>query len=178
MRSVIFRVLLVLGALVGVVLAIGLGLPRDHTATSRITIERPPDSVWAVVRDLGALVDTWSEIRSARRLPSVDGKEVWEQDFNGVPMRLVVVSADPPRRLVTKVDAGKDAAFGGTWTYTLAPEGRANTTVTVTEDGYVRNPFFRVLMGLMGVHRTTDSYLRALSDKFGEAARPEHVRTN
>ena len=99
---------------------------------------------------------------------------MWEQDA-GFPMRLIVESADPPRRLVTRIDADEDAAFGGTWTYTLTPAG-PGTTLSIVEDGYVGNPFFRVMMAVMGTHRTVDSYLRAVADKLDEPVKPEHVK--
>ena len=54
------------------------------------------------------------------------GREVWEQDA-GFPMRLIIESADPPRRLVTRIDADEDAAFGGTWTYIATPAGQGTT---------------------------------------------------
>lgn len=171
--GVILRILIGLAVLVALVFAIGLVLPRTHRATSRVTLHKSPAEVWAVVRDLGALQGTWSELKSARRLPDENGKEVWEQNAGGFAMRLIVESAEPPSRLVTRIDAPPDAAFGGTWTYQLAPGG-GGTAVSVTEDGYVGNPLFRVMMRVMGTHRTADGYLTALGKKLGEAVSPEH----
>jgi uncharacterized protein YndB with AHSA1/START domain len=172
--GVILRIVIGLGLLAAIVYAIGLGLPRNHRAESRITLEKPPGEVWTVVRDPSALVGTWSTLKSARRVQGAGGREVWEQDA-GFPMRLIIESADPPGRLVTRIDAGEDAAFGGTWTYTLTPAGRG-TTLSIVEDGYVGNPFFRVMMAVMGTHRTLDGYLKAVADKFDEPVRPEHVK--
>ena len=78
------------------------------------------------------------------------------------------------RILKQELDAAPDAAFGGTWTYALEPAG-AGTRITVTEEGYVSNPLFRVMMKAMGVHRTADGYLRALGSKLGERVEPSHV---
>lgn len=172
--GVIVRIVLGLAILAGVIFAIGLSLPRNHRAESRITLEKPPEVVWPVIRDPSALVGTWSTLKSARRVQGEGGREVWEQDA-GFPMRILVESSSPPRRLVTRIDADKDAAFGGTWTYSLTPAGRG-TTVSIVEDGYVGNPFFRVLMTFMGTHRTLDGYLKALGEKFDETVRPEHVK--
>jgi uncharacterized protein YndB with AHSA1/START domain len=172
--GVILRIVLGLVILAAIIFAIGLGLPRTHRAQSRITLEKPPGEVWAVVRDPTALVGTWSMLKSSRRVQGAGGREVWEQDA-GFPMRLIVESADPPRRLVTRIDADEDAAFGGTWTYTLTPTG-PGTTLSIVEDGYVGNPFFRVMMAVMGTHRTIDSYLRAVADKLDEPVKPERVR--
>ena len=168
-------VLLILVGVVAVAALVGFALPRNHRATSRVTLQRPPEEVWPTVRNLGALLGTWKDLKSARRLPDQNGKEVWEQNAGGFPMRLVVEESDPPRRLVTRIDAPPDAAFGGQWIYELEPAG-TGTRITVTEDGYVSNPLFRSLMYLMGPHRTVDGYLQALSRSFGESARVEHVK--
>lgn len=170
----ILRIVIGLAVLAAIIFAIGLGLPRTHRAQSRITLEKPAAEVWAVVRDPTALVGTWSMLKSSKRVQGAGGREVWEQDA-GFTMRLIVESADPPRRLVTRIDADEDAAFGGTWTYTLTPAG-AGTTLSIVEDGYVGNPFFRVMMAVMGTHRTIDSYLKAVADKLDEPVKPEHVR--
>ncbi len=172
--KLILIIVLSLAALIGIIALIGLSLPRTHRAASRITLQKPPTEVWAVVRDLGALQGTWSELKSSRRLPDEAGREVWEQNAGGFPLRLIVEQSNPPTRLVTRIDAAPDAAFGGTWTYELEPTG-AGTRLTVTEAGYVSNPIFRVMMKVMGVHRTADGYLRALGTKLGERVQPVHA---
>lgn len=164
-------------AVIAIVLVVGLLLPRDHRASSRVALKSAPEQVWPVVRDLASLVGTWSELRSARRLPDVNGKEIWEQNAGGFDMRLIVEEAAAPSRMVTRIDAPPDAAFGGTWTYRLEPVN-GGTQLTVTEDGYVSNPIFRVMMKAMGVHRTADGYLKALGKKLGEAVTVEHVEVD
>ena len=171
----LLRILLGLAVIVAIAFAIGLGLPRNHRATSRVTIDKPPEAVWDIVRDPAQLVGTWSELKSARSTTGADGREVWEQNAGGFDMRLIVQSSDPPRKLVTRIDADEDAAFGGTWTYELTPSG-GGTTLTVTEDGFVRNPLFRVMMALMGKYRTLDGYLKAVGEKLDSPGKPEHVR--
>ena len=172
--GVILRIVIGLAILAAIIYAIGLGLPRTHRAESRITLEKPPEAVWTVVRDPSALVGTWSMWKSAKGVQGAGGREGWEQDA-GFTMRLIIESADPPRRLITRIDADEDAAFGGTWTYSLTPAGRG-TTLSIVEDGYVGNPLFRVMMAVMGTHRTLDGYLRALADKLDEPVKPEHVK--
>ena len=66
--------------------------------------------------------------------------------------------------------------IGGTWTYELR-EQDGGTLVTVTEDGEICNPFFRVMSKLVfGYHRTQESYLNALGQKFGEEVTVERLR--
>jgi uncharacterized protein YndB with AHSA1/START domain len=171
------KVLIILGVLAALTLlmaAVGFSLPREHRATSTIVLQAPPEQVWDLVRNPGALQGTWSELESARRLPDRDGKELWEQRAGGFDMRLIVEEAVPSTRLVTRIDAEEDAVFGGTWTYELSTEG-GDTRLSVTENGWVGNPLFRVMMHAMGIHRTLDGYLAALATKLGEDTRPAHV---
>jgi len=172
--KIVLIIVVALVALIGILFLIGALLPRSHHASSRITLHHAPADVWAVVRNPAALQGTWKELKSSTRLPDAAGKEVWEQNAGGWPMRIIIEESTPPSRLVTRIDAAPDAAFGGTWTYQLDAEG-GGTRVTVTEDGYVSNPLFRVMMLAMGVHRTADGYLRALGAKLGEAVQPIHL---
>jgi hypothetical protein len=55
----------------------------------------------------------------------------------------------------------------------VAPSG-GGTRVTLTEDGFVDNPFFRVVSKMMGYHSTLDSYLKALAKRLGDNAEPVH----
>jgi uncharacterized protein YndB with AHSA1/START domain len=92
-------------------------------------------------------------------------------------MRLVIADEEPPRRLVTRIDAPADAAFGGTWTYELAPaaDGRG-TTVAVTEHGYVNNALFRAMSRfIFGYNATVNGYLRALGRRFGQDVQPRNL---
>jgi hypothetical protein len=173
---IVLTILLSLIVLIVLVFLVGLALPRTHRAASRITLTRPPAAVWPVVRDLGSLRGVWPELKSAKRVADANGQEVWEQNASGMmSMRLIVEEAVEPKRMVTRMDVAPDAAFGGTWTYELAPSD-AGTELTVSEDGYVSNPLFRVVMHAMGVHHSVDGYLRAVGTKLGETVTPEHVK--
>ena len=161
-------------ALIAIVAVIGLALPRTHRATSRITLQKSPEEVWPAVRNLDALLGSWKDLQEAGRVADHGGKEVWQQKAGGFEMKLIIEEATPPSRLVTRIDAPADAAFGGTWIYELVPDG-TGTRITVTENGYVSNPMFRVMMKAMGTHRTLDGFLTGLGAKFGQAVTPEHV---
>lgn len=170
-------VFIIVGVVVGIgllMMLIGLLLPRTHVATSQVELQEPIDSVWAVVRALGETPKFWSELKGASRLPDVDGRETWGQTMkNGFTLPLVIDEERPPNLLVTRIAAPKGTPFGGTWRYNLqSVDGR--TRVTVTEDGWISNPMFRVISRLMGHHSTLDSYLKALGKKFGEELRPSH----
>ena len=173
------RVLIIVAVLAGILaiawVAGGL-LPRDHVASSRIALPQSPDSVWAVVRDPAALIGTWSDLTEARRVDDPAGREVWEEKVSGFDMRLIIEESTPPSRLVTRIDAPPDAVFGGRWVYALAPDG-SGTSVTVTEEGWVGNPLFRLMSKLGGQHNSIDGYLTALGKRFGADVKPEHGRS-
>jgi uncharacterized protein YndB with AHSA1/START domain len=170
-------VLVVVGGVIALVLGlviVGLLLPRKHIATSTIELSKPPSEVWAVIRDLGQVPAFWPDIKSSVRQPDRDGREVWLQTMkNGFALPLEIEEERPPSRLVTRIAIEGKAPFGGIWIYEITESG-TGTRVSVTEDGFVDNPFFRVVSRVMGHHATLDSYLRALGKRMGGTAEPRH----
>jgi uncharacterized protein YndB with AHSA1/START domain len=171
-------ILLIVGGLIALVLllvVIGLLLPRTHRATSAVQISKPPAEVWAAIRDLGRVPEFWPEIKTSVRQPDRDGKEAWLQTMkNGFALPLVIEEDQPPARLVTRIAIEGKAPFGGSWIYEVAESG-GGTRVTLTEDGFVDNPLFRVISKMTGYHSTLDGYLKALARKFGESTQPTHL---
>lgn len=168
---IILALLIGLGVLLTL---IGLVLPRNHRATSQVELRQPIDSVWAVIRALGETPAFWSELKSSSRLPDSDGKETWGQTMkNGFTLPLVIDEERPPNRLVTRIAGAPGTPFGGKWIYELEPVS-GGTRLSVTEDGWISNPFFRVMSRMMGYHTTLDSYLKAVGMKFGETVTSIH----
>jgi uncharacterized protein YndB with AHSA1/START domain len=171
-------IVIVVAVLVGVpalMALVGTLLPRDHVAGASVVVRQPVDRVWAVVRDIGAMPQWWPELRSSERTAGPEGWEHWKQVSSGGAMTIVIDTAEPPRRLVTRIESPPGAPFGGSWTYDIAvvPEG---SRVTVTERGWIANPLFRFLSRFVfGYYRTQESYLRALGRKFGETVQPVRV---
>lgn len=170
-------VFIVLGAVLGLVALIaliGAFVPRDHRATSTITLRQPADSVWKLVRALGEVPNWWPAVNESVRQPDKKGQEVWRQKMSGWDVPLIVIESAAPRRLVTQIDTSAGGAFGGTWTYELSPES-GGTRVSVTEAGWIGNPIFRFLSRFVfGYYGTLDGYLKALGKKFGEDVLPTH----
>lgn len=168
-------VLIVVAVLVGlplVMILVGTTLPREHVARVSIVLRQPPESVWAVVRDLGAVPQWWRDVRSTERVSGPDGRERWRQVSGSGAMTIVVAAEEPPRRLVGQIESSPGAPFGGSWIYEIAPEGDGSR-VTVTEQGWVANPLFRFLSRFVfGHYRTLESYLRALGRKFHQEVMP------
>jgi len=135
-------VLLIAGGLVlivAIVAVIGSLLPRDHTAGRTLTIRRSPPEVWPVLT----------------------------RTMNASSVPVDVLESDPPRRLVTRVNAS-EKMFGGTWTIAIAPAADGST-ITVREDGWVANPIFRfVSRFVLGHHATMDGILKQVAKELGE----------
>ena len=166
--------MIVLGAVLGLVALValvGLFLPREHRVLRSIVLHQPPESVWVVVRDFGALPGWWSEVKSVERLPDEGGKERWRQNVGGFDMPLEIAEEQAPRRLVTRILAAEDAAFGGRWIYEIEPMAEGSR-LTVTEDGWIGNVLFRTMAQVTGLDTTIKQYLTALGKKLGEDVTP------
>ena len=163
-----------LAGLIGLIALIGAFISRDHRATSTISLRQSPDSVWKVVRDLGGIAAWFPAMQQSERLPDRDGHEVWHQKMSGFDVPIIVLESSPPRTLVTQIDPTAGGAFGGTWTYEVAPDS-ARTRISVTEAGWISNPVFRFMSRfLFGYYGSLDKYLRALGTRFGEDVKPVH----
>ncbi len=173
MRLVI-RLVVVVVALAGAGWLWGRSLPREHEATSTLTLVAPVDSVWAVVRDIRGTPQWWGDMKGAKRVAGAP-RETWDEDMGSAgTMRVEITRAEPGRRLVmTILDPDGTQGWGGVWTLTLRADGSA-TEVSLTETGWVDPPLFRVVTKVRGAHATLDSYLRALGGRFGELASPRH----
>lgn len=162
----------VLIVIIAVMAAIGAFVARDHVAGSSIVLRQSPDNVWRVVRDQDGITEWWPAMRTSVHRVRADGKDCWNQDLSGNKMTFVIEADEPPHRLVTRIEPGPGAPFGGSWTFEIAPNG-AGSRVTVTERGWIANPIFRFLARFVfGYHRTQESYLLALGKRFGEAVVP------
>jgi uncharacterized protein YndB with AHSA1/START domain len=174
MRKWALRIAVGVVALLLLLLAAGAALPREHVATSAVTLRQAPESVWTVVRDLGGIPRWWTDVATSEQVTDTGGREVWRQELDGFAMQLVVSASAAAESLVTTIDAPPGSAFGGTWTYRLAAAD-GGTRLTLTEAGWIANPLFRVMAHVGGLHRTVDSYLVALGARLGEAVTPEHL---
>ena len=150
MRRTLLIIASALVALIGGLGVWGATLPREHQATSRIVVAAPPESVYNVMRDLATTATWWKDLKSVETVPSTDGWERWKETSGGMSFVVIIDQEEPPVSFKTRID-------------------------TTTEEGTVDNPFLRVASRLMGTHATLDSYLTALSARFGPVATPVHV---
>ena len=164
-------VLAVVAGVVLIVVVVGMILPKEHTARSHATIDAAPDSVWHALTDVAAFPTWRDDVSRVEMLPSTNGRKGWREVGKQGTIAFEESSADPPRRLITRI-ADPTLPFGGSWTYDVAPDA-TGSRVTITEDGVVHNPVFRFMSRFVfGHHATQEAYLRALGRRFGRAATP------
>lgn len=175
MMRFLVRLAVGLLVLVAIVYGIGMTMPRDHQASSRIQLTAPRDSVWAVLRAFGDYPRWDQDFKSSVRGTSRSGRETWVQDVGRMTMSVGIKSVQAPSRLVTEIVTDDKSDWGGVWTYDLVANG-IGTEVTITEDGWIKSPLFRVMMKVMGSHATMDGVLKALGARFGDQVTPEHIK--
>ena len=167
------RILLAILILVVLAFAVGAALPREHTAAVRVELNAPPESVYAAIADVARSAD-WREDVSAVEVLSGDPLR-WRETASWGTLTFERAAADPHRRLVHRIDDAGEP-FGGTWTYDVASSG-VGTTLTITEDGWVSNPVFRLMSRFVfGHYSTLEAYGRDLARRFGQEVAPVRVR--
>jgi uncharacterized protein YndB with AHSA1/START domain len=153
--------------LLGVLALVGSRLPRDHVASRRAFIRRPPAEVFAAIQDFARAAEWRGDVKRVSVLGEVDGKLRFREEGAHGSLTLEVVERVPDTRLVTRI-ADAELPFGGTWTYELEP-ANGGTEIEITERGFVKPALFRALAKyVFGHHRTLEQYLRALRKRFGE----------
>jgi hypothetical protein len=134
--GVILYPLALLAAIVLGAFGFGSSLPVAHVVARSRKVPARAEIVWGLINDPVATKGWGGDVKTE------------------------VVEQDAPRLLVTKIVGQK--AFGGTWTFEIAPEGHEASTLTITERGEVYNPLFRTVTRLTGQTRTIDAYLAKL----------------
>jgi hypothetical protein len=170
MRWIVFAVsaIVLLGVLVTIV---GAFLPRGHVASRTARYRQPADVVYRVISDFRSAPAWRPDLKKVEILPPRDGKTVFREHGKNGAMVFVVEEMTPPNRLVNRIV--DQSAFGGTWTFLIAPEP-SGCRLEITERGEVFNPVFRVLSRLFFSQTATmERYLRALGSKFDESVVPE-----
>jgi hypothetical protein len=172
-------VLYAMGGLVSVVAVmavIGLFLRPDHLAARSATLPRPQAEVWATLIDVEALPRWRKDLERVELLPAVDGKRAFRERGEQGDIAYVVDEEVAPAgaaagRLVTRI-ADEALPFGGRWIVTVAPAD-GGSRVTVTEDGFVKNPLFRFLSRTVySLTATQEQWLRNLGRHLGAEVTP------
>ena len=164
----------VIALLAGLVVAVGYALPERHRAVVRAHYAQPAEAVHHAILDVAA-APTWRS--GVDRVQILSHQPVtWREytDWGTLTMAMVETSSN---RIVSRI-VDTSQGFGGTWTYELTPDADG-TTLTITEDGEVYNPIFRVMSKFVfGYYDGLENYAADLGRKLGEEARVERVGLN
>jgi len=140
--------------------------PKQHQASRTITLAAAPVVVFAAIADFKRYPEWRPDVKTIEvEGDGSQGSLVREKNKHGtIPFRIEVLA--PPRRMVMRI-ADPKLPFGGTWTYDLQPAGNG-TSLTLTEDGEVYNPIFRVMQKLFfSPYKTIDTFLDNLKRHIG-----------
>ncbi len=157
--------LVILGLLI-----FGLLQPVKHSVTRSIHLREKPETVFAVL-DNSTNMPNWSSgIEKVERLPDQDGKPSVRcaLKWGGMQMVMTQLERTPPTRLVIAM-AKENGPVLGTWTYQII-EDADGCRVMLTEDGELKNPFFRAMARMRGLDANITQTLRDLTKRFGESA--------
>jgi len=151
------------GTVAGLAAVVGLTLPEQHQIARSARIGAPPATVFKIIANVAGYPDWRSDVSKVELQPGDDAFRFTEYSTERPePIRYRIESADPPRLLRITTD-DDSLPFGGTWTYLLQPFD-SGTSVTITEDGRIRNPIFRVIAKvLFSPTDSMDLYLHDLS---------------
>ena len=153
-----------------VILIVGLLQPTKHSVTRSIHLKQKPETVFAVLEDNTNLPNWSSSVLKAEPMPDQDGKPVVRCTLKWGGMRMIMTQLErtPPARLVRSM-AKEDGPVLGTWTYQITSE-TDGCRVDLTEDGELKNPFFRAMARMRGLDANISQTLRDLARKFGESS--------
>ncbi len=158
-------------AIVALAAIIGWMLPAEHSATRSLGLKQTPEAVWQAITDYPAMPSWRKGLTKIERLADRDGHAVWKETAGRWEVPLEDLDVEPPRRLVRKV-ADPDLPYGGAWTYLVTPAD-GGSRITITEEGFVKNPIFRLMARLGNKREAIDNFLTALAQKFGEPPKLE-----
>lgn len=146
--KLVLIVVAVLVLLVVVMALVGAMVPVAHSETISVKVAAPVEKVFELVDDV-ARAPSWRS-----KLEKVEGdREAFVEVSGGDRLPMRVIERQVPSKRVTRID-DPSLPFGGTWTWTFTADERG-TTVTIREDGEVRNVIFRFLSRFVFGHRGT-----------------------
>ena len=131
-------------------LIIGWLLPVKHTASIRVRLSAPVSKVWQRITGVSDFPRWRSNLQSIQILTDSSWVEV-DNRRHQTPYSLETIETN--RKLITRIDSRK-LPFGGSWTYTLEPDGQG-TSLNITENGEIYNPLFRFVSRYITGHSAT-----------------------
>ena len=146
------------------VVAVGYSLPEGHRATVRAHYRQSVDIVHRAIVDVSAAPSWRTGVDSVRILTEQPLR--WREHSATGTLTMEMVETTSTRVVSRIVDTGQ--GFGGTWTFEIVPHANG-TTLTITEDGEVYSPLFRVMSRFVfGHYSGLENYAADLGRRFGE----------
>lgn len=169
MRHILGIVAALVAAAVLVGLLVGFLLPVAHTATGSREMAGPQHEIWALLTVVQGYPDWRPDVDSVEILARGQrGPTRWRETGPGGVITFLLEEAEPPGRRVVRID-DPDLPFGGRWIYQLEPVD-GGTRVTITEEGEVRNPVYRLFSRfVIGHDATINVFLDALAGRFPQS---------
>jgi hypothetical protein len=175
MKKLLFILIGLCVGAVGIAAIVGSILPRDHVAAMTVAIAAPQVQVWTTITDPSNYTTWRKDLKSVTVIsPSPLS---WKETSSMGEMTLEADVFQAPSRMVASI-ADQGEPFGGEWEYQIVPDPSDpnKSKVTIIERGWVSNVVFRFASRfIMGHDSSINSYLRALSKKFGPEATPVKV---
>lgn len=150
-----------------ILVAIGASLPVQHRASREASYNRPASDLFRLINTPGDFPAWRPSVTSVKILPDTDGRPRFQESGKNGSIPYEVERIIPEKMLITRI-ADRSLPFGGTWTYTLTPDGDS-TTLRIVEDGEVYNPIFRFISRfVLGYNATMEQFLRDVGKKVGQ----------
>ncbi|NOT09056.1 MAG: SRPBCC family protein [Gemmatimonadales bacterium] len=156
--------------LVGIVLLLGLLLPKEHVSRGQLLlVGRPPETVWRVLTDLDGMPLWRSDITRLERLPDLDGRQTWREVNRAGVSTVESLLAEAPRRMVIQRRQEGRPVLPSRTVELLATE--SGTEVRVIERTLVTNPLRRIFLRVGMIEPSVTRFLRDLDGRLNLARR-------
>jgi hypothetical protein len=155
-------------------LVLGLLQPVRHSITRSIRLKQSPETVFAAIDGFETMSNS-STVLKVERLPDRDGKPVALVTLKWGHLRMVMTQLErrPPSRMVVRMTREEGRELG-TWTYQITRENDG-CRLALTEEGEMKNPFFRAIGRMRGLDANLKQSLAELAGKFGQTAEIQTV---
>lgn len=150
----------------------GYLLPEEQQATASATVSGSPAAVWKLLNDPEQLPSWWPEVKQVQMDKAEDGRPVaWWCDEKGRRHLGWVTKAERKDQSLLRAiyDPKNGLGWSGEWAYTLAPAGKGQVLVTVTETARFPNGLQRVLAAkILKRSSKLQSHLNALQTQLAK----------
>lgn len=149
---------------------IGLFLPTERMATRTLTLPHEPELVWRIVSDVEQYPFWMQDLRAVKRLDDENGGETWELDYEAQDASMIEITEKEPMRVFATRLRGEPGMEASRTIRFASRDGDSACTLEITEQGHIRNPFYRFVGSIMLTRGTLTPFVDRLSRRAGELA--------